>query len=423
VTAAANVERLELVRAALSGLGDGNPVALAAARSLLEARDLPLEDARVQLRAEALRLDEAIAKGRGGKAMGAPAAAAPAAPVEPVSPVPDGNYEALHPRGTGGMFIRKGDSGSHVSAMQTRLGELGHHQGQVDGNFGRQTLASVKSLQKAHGLPQTGVVDQRTLELMRMPPTTTKSQSSAQLRAALLAAGKTAKPGDVGENVSTVQGALGALGFQVNDPQGTYGPGTEAAVRQLQQRSGLAPTGRLDEQTAALIATATPGQENHAAGGLEGSDPSGWGLKPQGKRSPGRMTDKPSAGGANPRSKSSPRPRQGAKGGKAVKEATYSGTAAVAATAVTRTARILGITQPPNLREAPAASFDACASCVFFSGQSCLKYDGYPVDRDDLCDDWLTLTPAKDRPGRSRTIRSARSTRPTSRRRGRSARR
>lgn len=57
-------------------------------------------------------------------------------------------------------------------------------------------------------------------------------------------------PGDTGEAVGDVQRRLTALGFVVaRDQPGTYGPGTEAAVRRFQGRRGLRVDGVCGRQT------------------------------------------------------------------------------------------------------------------------------------------------------------------------------
>jgi hypothetical protein len=62
---------------------------------------------------------------------------------------------------------------------------------------------------------------------------------------------------------------------------------------------------------------------------------------------------------------------------------------------------------PPGLREADPDSFESCASCVWFNKGLCNLYGGggpdavhrtgYPVERDDLCDSWSSLTPPEIR--------------------------
>src|SRR6266508_1010214 len=52
------------------------------------------------------------------------------------------------------------------------------------------------------------------------------------------------RPGDEGEEVRDVQARLGALGFRVDPAEaGRFGPATEAAVREFQQRRGLVVDG------------------------------------------------------------------------------------------------------------------------------------------------------------------------------------
>jgi peptidoglycan hydrolase-like protein with peptidoglycan-binding domain len=55
-----------------------------------------------------------------------------------------------------------GDSGSAVVALQRRLTELGYWMGGIGGYFGDATEQAVFALQKAAGIPRTGVVDPAT---------------------------------------------------------------------------------------------------------------------------------------------------------------------------------------------------------------------------------------------------------------------
>jgi hypothetical protein len=60
--------------------------------------------------------------------------------------------------GVDDMYIQFGDKNDKVKTIQNYLNDLGYDCGNVDGNFGNKTLASVKSLQKKYGLEQTGNV-------------------------------------------------------------------------------------------------------------------------------------------------------------------------------------------------------------------------------------------------------------------------
>ena len=60
--------------------------------------------------------------------------------------------------------LRKGDSGSYVTLLQTELIQRGYSCGKsgADGKFGNDTLAAVKAFQKANGLTVDGVVGKAT---------------------------------------------------------------------------------------------------------------------------------------------------------------------------------------------------------------------------------------------------------------------
>ncbi len=64
---------------------------------------------------------------------------------------------------------RRGPTGMHqgdVRQVQERLKEAGFNPGPVDGQLGPQTREAFKEYQKAHGLPQTGQLDEPTHDLL-----------------------------------------------------------------------------------------------------------------------------------------------------------------------------------------------------------------------------------------------------------------
>lgn len=398
-------QRLVFVRAALDNLR--RPMGLVAAQALLDDRGLTVQEARVRLEAERIVLEEAIGKGRGGKPLPKVSAPAPAAMHEEPG-APNAQFEQLHPRGGHGMFIKKGESSPRVSAMQNRLGELGHPT-VPDGNFGPHTEQQVKEFQQKYGLPATGHVDPTTLEFMRNPPALSYQQANAELRTAAAAAGQAVGPGSVGPAVTNLQQQLVQLGFDTGmDANATYGKGTEAAIRMIQKQNGYAPTGRADEQTLALIARLVTEQTAaQGANRLTGDSAATWGLRPGAR--PGVAGGHTASKGKNPRAKPRPAATPNRKltvqhaddtseEGVRVEESTA---ATVAALAGRFAAVIEGPPRPPGLRETDNTKFAACASCVFFGGPPSSSlggcqhegYAGYPVDRDDICDLWKTATP------------------------------
>lgn len=65
-------------------------------------------------------------------------------------------------RGQGQMDMQQAD----VRQVQERLKDAGFNPGPVDGQFGPQTREALKEYQKAHGLPQTGQLDEPTRDLL-----------------------------------------------------------------------------------------------------------------------------------------------------------------------------------------------------------------------------------------------------------------
>lgn len=87
------------------------------------------------------------------------------APKRPTDP----DFEKKHPRGRGdkgGQFVRKGDTGEEVEAVQRAVGapvtQSGGARSDKPGSFGYNTAASVRAFQRKHGLQVDGVVGRQT---------------------------------------------------------------------------------------------------------------------------------------------------------------------------------------------------------------------------------------------------------------------
>ncbi|ARV58714.1 peptidoglycan-binding protein [Nostocales cyanobacterium HT-58-2] len=59
-------------------------------------------------------------------------------------------------------ILKKGSKGELVKQVQGRLALAGDYNGNIDGEFGSRTETAVKALQKRGGLPQDGVIGDRT---------------------------------------------------------------------------------------------------------------------------------------------------------------------------------------------------------------------------------------------------------------------
>jgi len=65
-----------------------------------------------------------------------------------------------------GALALSGDSGIKVRRIQARLRQIGWYFGDVTGSYGPSTRTAVLGFQGKRGIPQTGIVDRRTLVLL-----------------------------------------------------------------------------------------------------------------------------------------------------------------------------------------------------------------------------------------------------------------
>ena len=134
-----------------------------------------------------------------------------------------------------------GSRGDAVVALQRALIARGIDVvGGADGAFGPMTLVALHAFQASVGLPQTSSVDDGTATALGL------------VESPLVGLAR----GSRGDTVAQLQRLLIALG---QDPaggaDGIFGPGTEAALRNVQSAFGLSATGAVDADTAARLLT------------------------------------------------------------------------------------------------------------------------------------------------------------------------
>lgn len=159
--------------------------------------------------------------------------------------------------------LQRGSRGAAVERLQDNLIKLGFmteaQQATGTGIFGPQTEASLKEFQRSAHLPATGKYDSSTQRAMREIE---------------LSLGRTTTVRN--ENVTKgIQDRLVELGFmtrgQVNTGYGTFGPQTEAAVRQFQARNGINQTGRVGETTYRALFSENPRRSGSGGGTTDGN--------------------------------------------------------------------------------------------------------------------------------------------------------
>jgi hypothetical protein len=91
------------------------------------------------------------------------------------------------------------------------------------------------------------------------PPAKTTTSTPTNTTPAVQAPSVTLKPGDTGEQVTTLQKALTSLGFSPGTPDGDYGPATQVAVEKFQVAKGLAEDGVVGPATLAALQKALSG--------------------------------------------------------------------------------------------------------------------------------------------------------------------
>lgn len=168
-----------------------------------------------------------------------------------------------------GAAIEYGDRGSTVLQAQRLLIARGYMAGSADGIYGRQMEQAVKRFQKEQGLPESGVVDRRTLQVLIRSRNTSKegkphSSSYQPMNKEPL------RKGAKGDGVKHVQELLMKTGYLSGQADGSYGEYTEYAVQIFQDHAGLPVTGRVDDAT--LKALEEKGRYEKVENGKEKKD-------------------------------------------------------------------------------------------------------------------------------------------------------
>ena len=135
--------------------------------------------------------------------------------------------------------LQKNDTGAWVTALQTRLKELGYLKGSIDGVYGNSTVSAVKLFEQAYGKTPTGIA---TVSLQKTiykddakpyeKPAPTPEPEYIELR-----------QGSKGLRVMALQNRLQDLGYFSGDVDGNYGSSTVAAIKRFEKAYGKNQTG------------------------------------------------------------------------------------------------------------------------------------------------------------------------------------
>ena len=138
------------------------------------------------------------------------------------------------------LILTSGSEGRQVRLLQKALGVV------VDGIFGPETEAAVRSFQASRDLTVDGVVGAQTSAALARGTAATDASGESFADAHAVQASWHHSAASPSTTTSPVVRLQEALGVQVD---GAFGPQTEAAVRHLQARHGLAVDGVVGPQT------------------------------------------------------------------------------------------------------------------------------------------------------------------------------
>ena len=177
---------------------------------------------------------------------------------------------------------RLGESADEIAVIQTALTELDLYYTDITGRFGQRTERAVRLFQKKVGLPQTGVADERTLELLYLrtsvdAPAVVRDSGTSASSSGPVIAGQTLREGSSGTAVRALQEQLKALDYYSGNITGHYGRLTKEAVRRYQRANGLTADGIAGPRTLASLSDAGTGGASSASGSTEAAQPSAGG--------------------------------------------------------------------------------------------------------------------------------------------------
>ena len=135
--------------------------------------------------------------------------------------------------------LEKGNTGSDVKDLQTKLKKLGYYDAYVDGDYGDTTVAAVKAFQKKYNLTADGIAGKETLKKL---DSVYENANSAKDVDSL-------RMGDSGSAVKDLQTKLKKLGYYDGTVDSTFGSGTYAAVKAFQKKYNLTADGVAGSET------------------------------------------------------------------------------------------------------------------------------------------------------------------------------
>ena len=158
-------------------------------------------------------------------------------------------------------LLKSGSRGAEVGELQSTLKLLGFYTGDVDGVYGKATIAAVIQFQQAAGLSADGVTGSATWNRLFPPTELPPPIANQPTSPAVVPDPSPVSPnpesvtfpilrkGMKGTAVVGLQERLRAIGFLKGSADGVFGAETLAAVKAAQRNFGLDPDGVVGAST------------------------------------------------------------------------------------------------------------------------------------------------------------------------------
>ena len=148
------------------------------------------------------------------------------------------------------IVIRAGSMGEVVRRLQARLQELGYYTSRLDGVYLTDDIEAVRAFQSANGLKVDGKAGYETQTALYSD---SAIRGNANLTGGETALVSTLRYGSEGNEVTTLQNRLIALGYLAGSADGKFGRDTKSAVIAFQKANGLSADGVVGTDTSAKL--------------------------------------------------------------------------------------------------------------------------------------------------------------------------
>ena len=148
------------------------------------------------------------------------------------------------------IVIRAGSMGEVVRRLQARLQELGYYTSRLDGVYLTDDIEAVRAFQSANGLKVDGKAGYETQTALYSD---SAIRGNANLTGGETALVSTLRYGSEGNEVTTLQNRLIALGYLAGSADGKFGRDTKSAVIAFQKANGLSAAGVVGTDTSAKL--------------------------------------------------------------------------------------------------------------------------------------------------------------------------